>query len=461
MTDDEKRPGLVDRALRVFADVRAGEGTSTLILAFSIFLLMVSYYVIKVVREPWILTMGEDGAQLKAYASAVQAAALMFYVPAFTWFSGKFPSQKLVFFVVGFFLVCIQLFWVGSQGEVAWLGFVFFVWVGIFSVSVIALFWSFANDAYTQEKGERLFPIVTVGMTAGPVVGSKLSEYLVDSGMVGVYDMLQVAAAMLLVHGVLYAVLVRRDDIELEANDDGDSSFAAAFKGFRLVFENGYIRWIAVLLILLNLVNTTGEYILSVYAKEQAAEALAAAGQVADEGAFTADFIGSFYADFFFYVNVAAVTLQALVASRLVKYLGIAGVILPLPILALGNYALLAFGMGFVVFRWMKTAENSSDYSLMNNAKAMLWLPTSREEKYSAKQAVDTFFVRLGDLTSAGIIYLGTEIWEFGKTGFAYVNVGVILVWLGVAWILVRAYKTRSAEHEEEQAEETGEPVEA
>ena len=58
-----------------------------------------------------------------------------------------------------------------------------------------------------------------------------------------------------------------------------------------------------------------------------------------------------------------------------------AGVILPLPILALGNYALLAFGMGFVVFRWMKTAENSSDYSLMNNAKAMLWLPTSREEK--------------------------------------------------------------------------------
>ena len=55
--------------------------------------------------------------------------------------------------------------------------------------------------------------------------------------------------------------------------------------------------------------------------------------------------------------------------------------------------------------------------------------------------------MRLGDLTSAGVIFLGTEVWEFGKTGFAYVNAGVILVWMGVAWILVRAYKARSAEH--------------
>ena len=32
----------------------------------------------------------------------------------------------------------------------------------------------------------------------------------------------------------------------------------------------------------------------------------------------------------------------------------------------------------------------------MNTAKQMIWLPTSREEKYKAKQAIDTFFVRDG-----------------------------------------------------------------
>jgi len=454
MAEEDRRPGLVDRALRPFADVRAGEGASTLLLALTIFFLMVSYYVIKVVREPWILTL-PNGAELKAYAAAVQAGLLMFYVPTFTWFAARFPSRRLVFFVVGFFLACIQVFWLLSRGSMPWVGFVFFVWVGIFSVSVIALFWSFANDAFAGEKGERLFPIVTVGMTAGPVVGSKLADFLVDGGYVGVYDMLQVAAGLLLVHGLLYAVLVRRPDIQLDENDDdeGVSAFARAFRGFRLVYDNGYIRWIALLLILLNLVNTTGEYILGVYAKEQAAEALAAAGSVADPDEFTSDFIGSFYADFFFWVNVAAVSAQALVASRLVKYFGIAGVLLPLPIIALGNYALVAFGAGYVIFRWMKTSENAADYSLMNNAKAMLWLPTTRDEKYSAKQAVDTFFVRLGDVLSAGAVFLGTEVWSFGKVGFAYVNGAVVLVWLGVAWVLVRAYRARAPREPDGDAE--------
>ncbi len=445
MAEEDRRPGIVDRALRPFADVRAGEGTSTLLLALTIFFLMVSYYVIKVVREPWILTL-PDGAELKSYAAGAQAFVLMLYVPAFTWFAARYPSRRLVFFVVGFFLACIQLFWFASRGTFPWVGFVFFVWVGIFSVSVIALFWSFANDAFAGEKGERLFPIVTVGMTAGPVVGSKLADFLVDGDYVDVYDMLQVAAGLLFVHALLYAILVRRADIALEANDDdeGASAFARAFRGFRLVYENSYIRWIALLLILLNLVNTTGEYILGVYAKEQAAEALAAAGSVADPDEFRSDFIGAFYANFFFWVNVIAVSAQALVASRLVKYLGIAGVLLPLPIIALGNYALVGFGAGYLIFRWMKTSENSADYSLMNNAKAMLWLPTTRDEKYSAKQAVDTFFVRLGDLLSAGAVFLGTQVWTFGKTGFAIMNGAVILVWLGVAWILVRAYRARA-----------------
>jgi len=453
----EPRPGLVDRALRVFADVRAGEGVSTLLLTLTIFFLMVGYYVIKVVREPWILTL-PNGPELKSYAAGVQAAVLILYVPAFSWLAARFSSRKLVFFVLGFFLVCVELFWVASRGELPGMGFVFFVWVGLFSTSVIALFWSFANDGYAGKKGERLFPIVTVGMTAGPVVGSKLADFLVDGGYVGVYDMLQVAAGLLLVHLLLYGVLIRRPDIELEAHaeEEDESAFGRAFRGFRLVFANSYIRWIALILILLNLVNTTGEYILGVYAKEQAAEALTAAGSVEDPDQFKADFIGTFYANFFFWVNVIAVSAQALVASRLVKYLGIAGVLLPLPIIALGNYALVAFGAGYLVFRWMKTTENAADYSLMNNAKAMLWLPTTREEKYSAKQAVDTFFVRLGDLLSAGAVFLGTQVWSFGKVGFAYMNGAVILVWLGVAWILVRAYRARAPEEDEEAGEEVG-----
>ena len=99
---------------------------------------------------------------------------------------------------------------------------------------------------------------------------------------------------------------------------------------------------------------------------------------------------------------MTALLLQAFVTSRLVKHRGLAGVLLALPLIALGGYAIVAAGAGFALVRWIKTAENATDYSIMNTARQLLWLPTTREEKYKAKQAIDTFFVRGGDVLSAG-----------------------------------------------------------
>jgi AAA family ATP:ADP antiporter len=75
----------------------------------------------------------------------------------------------------------------------------------------------------------------------------------------------------------------------------------------------------------------------------------------------------------------------------------------------------------------------------------MLWLPTSREEKYKAKQAADSFIVRLGDVLAAGLVWLGTTVLAFSYHGFAYVNLLLIVVWLGLAYVLLREYNRRSA----------------
>ena len=114
---------------------------------------------------------------------------------------------------------------------------------------------------------------------------------------------------------------------------------------------------------------------------------------------------------------------QAFVTSRLVKHQGLRGALLALPLIALGGYAIVAAGVGFAVVRWVKTAENATDYSIMNTARQLLWLPTSREEKYKAKQAIDTFFMRGGDLLSAGFVFVGTSVLQLGVGGFAAVNV--------------------------------------
>ena len=86
------RPSILDSLLRPFGDVRAGEGRNVALLFFNIFLLLVSYYVLKTVREPLILNSG--GAELKSYAAAGQAALLVFYVPAYSWLANRLPVGR-------------------------------------------------------------------------------------------------------------------------------------------------------------------------------------------------------------------------------------------------------------------------------------------------------------------------------------------------------------------------------
>jgi len=211
--------------------------------------------------------------------------------------------------------------------------------------------------------------------------------------------------------------------------------------GFKLLAGRSYLQLICVLLIVLNLVNTTGQYVLDRYVLAEAASRAAA------DPAFNQEaFLGAFYGGYMFWVNVLTFVLQALLVSRIVKYLGLAGALLALPIVAMGSYSMVLAGGTLVVLRLAKTVENATDYSIMNTARQMLWLPTSREEKYKAKQAADTFIVRVGDLMSAGLVYVGTTLLGLAPAGFALVNVVVCVIWLGVAVMLLRQYRKLAAQ---------------
>jgi len=91
-----------------------------------------------------------------------------------------------------------------------------------------------------------------------------------------------------------------------------------------------------------------------------------------------------------------------------------------------------------------KLIENSTDYSVMNTARQMFWLVTSREEKYKAKQAADTFVVRLGDLLSFVFCFAGTVWLGLGPRGLLLGMVAVIAVWLMLAVAVVREYRRLS-----------------
>jgi len=80
----------------------------------------------------------------------------------------------------------------------------------------------------------------------------------------------------------------------------------------------------------------------------------------------------------------------------------------------------------------------------MNTVRHMLFLPTTREEKFKAKQVIDSFVVRAGDVLSALTIFAGTTFLAFGVAQFAWINVGLVLVWLVFTVAIGREFTRRT-----------------
>ncbi len=477
----EHKPSLLDRALRIFAEVRAGEGANVIILAMNVFLLLTAYYILKPIRDGLILA--ERGAEGTAYMSAAMAFLLVPVIALYGRMADRFPRRRLINVVTLFFAGCTVVFFLAGQAGLK-IAIPFFVWVGIFNVMILALFWGFANDLYTNEEGERLFPIVQVGAALGGIVGAKaVAEMVVPLGLN--YPML-LAGALLVATLALTSWVDRRERQRTEAGVDPSSStaFAPAATGefrldtgefknlrealkealereargepfeveppvtepqietgksaFAMVLQTRYLLYIAILILLLNWVNTNGENLLN-YLIDGAARAAVASDPsgTVTVASWATEFRGSFY----YWVNVVVLVTQLFFVSRIIKYVGVHVAIMVLPVIALGSYALIAVYPVLEYVRWAKTAENATDYSLQSTVQQALFLPATREQKYKAKQVTDAFSKRLGDTLAAVTVFVVANLLGTSIRAFALINIVLVLVWLGVAWRIGREYR--------------------
>jgi len=204
------------------------------------------------------------------------------------------------------------------------------------------------------------------------------------------------------------------------------------------VLSHRYLLLIALFSLVFSWVNTNGEYMLGKLFK---ADALAAVARGEISAQEQGQYIGAAYGQFFFQVNVAGVLLQTFAVSRLVKWLGLSKAFLLLPLLALGNAAMVAFVPLLALLRAGKVAENATDYSLNNTLRQMLWLVTSTEMKYKAKQAIDTFFVRIGDVCSALSVWVFAAVLLLPVQRFAWVSIVLVGFWLLLAVAIGRAHE--------------------
>ena len=361
-------------------------------------------------------------------------------VPLYGWLATKVVRIRFILATGLFFASNLVIFFLLGRAGVRE-GLAFYIWIGIYNVFIVSQFWSFANDLYTEGQGRRLFPMIGVGASLGAWVGAAAVAPLVTALSVTPYPLMLVGAMVLLVSLALTYTVNRRETARAAPEAvAAEQTPLGREGGFRLIFTDRYRFWIAVLIILLNAVNTTGGFLLDKRVESRAFELFGTdPGALAERRQWMTAFSGSLFAT----VNLTSFLLQLFVTSRLIRHMGVRGAMFILPVLALVNYSIIAVAPILAVVRIGKIAENATDYSIQNTLRQALFLPTTREAKYKAKAAIDTFFTRVGDLAQAGIVFAGTTV-GLGIAGFAWVNVILTAVWLAVAGQIAREHRSRT-----------------
>lgn len=433
MSDIRQRSGF-ERLLSLFTSVRAGEGRCIALLCLQAFLLMVAYYLIRPVREALILTEGNP--ELRSYAVGVQAVLLILIIPAYGVLIRHVNPSRVYQRINAFFVMNLFVFFLLGQAGYKF-GFVFFVWASIFAVMAVTQFWAFATDLFNAHSGQRLFGVIAIGVSAGAWVGSRLSAAGIEA--CGPYGLMLASAAVLTVVIALSGRARERVPgparaLDGPAFEQGSGRAARWLGGFVVIGRSRYLVGVAALVVLINWITSTGDYVLSGWLVD-----VARREAPATQGVFIGQFMGHFYST----ITLVGFLIQLLLVSRIILAAGLARALMVTPVALVAGFLLLGIVPVFMLLQSVLVMQRSLDYSLLNTTRNALLLPTSREVKYQAKTAIDTFFYRAGDLLSTLSIFVGLRLFDEGRMQFVWMTLVLCVTMALVAWLVGREYSRR------------------
>jgi ATP:ADP antiporter, AAA family len=422
----------ISQFLRNIIDVRPGEARALAWSWLYVFALFLAYYVLRPIRDelgvaggvrnlPWLFT----GTLL----------AMLAVNPLFAYAVRRWPRERFIAIAYRFFmlnlLVFMALLMLASPEQHVWIGRAFFIWISVFNLFVVSVFWSFIVDVFDAGQGKRLFGFLAAGATLGGIVGSSLTSGFVEQ--VG-QNWLLLASIVLLEVAVfasrrlsLISDAFRRP---VQGDDPHKPVGGGIFAGMTHTFRSPYLLAIAFFILFYSVTSTFLYF----------QQATIAETSFADRDTRTA-----FFADIDFWVNVLTLVFQLFLTGRLMGWLGVAVTLSLLPLFSVAGFALLASAPTVGVFVAVQVARRVSNFALARPTREVLFTAVPREDRYKAKNFIDTVVYRSGDQVAswsyAGLIALGLSM-----SGIAMVAVPLSALWLALSFWLGRrqqAWNTR------------------
>lgn len=397
---------------------------------FYFFFLLCGYYILRPVRDEMAI---EGGVQHLPWMLTGTFVTLLAVTPLFGYLSAHVPRRRLLLTVYLFFVANLVGFFALMMSHIMpeWVARVFFVWLSVFNLFVVSVFWSFMADLFTPEQGARLFAVIAAGGSTGAMTGPLLTAGL--SYVIPIATLMLISATFLLACCLCIHQLDRWAQHHLALiRPQGEPIGGTIWAGIRLALTSPYLLGICLYLFCL---TTTATFLYL----EQAG---LVGTQIPSPEART-----RLFAVIDLAVNVITFMTQVCVTSRMINVLGLTSALVFLPVVSAIGFSAIGLVPLLVVFVLFTVARRVGEYAISKPAREVLFTVVSREEKYKAKNFIDTAISRGGD-AATGWIVNGVKAFGVPTTQLAWIVVPITLLWGWLGWNLARQEeKLRKDEH--------------
>ncbi|OAJ50557.1 NTP/NDP exchange transporter [Pseudomonas marginalis] len=410
-----------------WAHVLPAERTALLLGVAFHFCVLASYYLVRPLRDALGLEGGADKLQWLFSATFV---VMLLMVPLFGALVSRLPATRFIPLIYRFVAVTMLLFGVLIAAKIApvQVGQVFFVWISVYNLFIVSIFWSVLVDRFSSEQGLRLFGFIAAGGTLGTFIGPLLAATLATR--LGPIALTLVAALLLELAVRCYRALLSHTEAQATCLAQRHRRMGGSMlAGLTLIARSPYLLG----LVLFMLLHTTAATFL--YFEQ----GRIVAGRYADVASRT-----QFFAVIDLIVSALTLTFQLLLTGPLIRRVGVGGALVALPVVTLVAFTAMALSPVPATVALAQGLRRAIEFSVVRPAREVLWTVVSREEKYKAKNVIETLVYRGGDALS-GWLSVGLAAAGAGFGVVAVLIVPVAGVWGGVCYGLARRQRQMTA----------------
>lgn len=409
-----------------FVAVKPKEMTALFVSCGYFYLVLCAYYIIRPIRSEMVIANGVSNIQ---WLMLMTMLVLFLITPIFGWVTTRFKTRQFLSYCTLFFVSHLIVFYFlfDVDQRSANVTRAFFIWVNVFNMFIVSLFWSFMNDVFSQGQSKRLFAFIAAGGTAGAISGPIITTSLVES--LGLAPLLLISASILSASVICVIWLSRWQNIDFKAPLSSTTQNhtvknkalkGSIWGGFLLIAKSPYLMGICLLIAL---------YAASItFVEIQQAKLVEQTFKLPSERT-------KLFSQVDFAVNVLALIFQLFLTSRIISWIGYRATLMIVPIGITLGFGLMATVPTLAVIIGVEVFRRAGDYSIMKPTREMLFSVVTREEKYKAKNFIDTAILRTGN-TSSAWAYTGIKAAGATASSIALISLSLGLAWCATAYWL-------------------------